>query len=64
MTTTRTPGRAATNTERDAEIYAKYKAGMGTHAMLGAEYGLSAIRVSQIIATHKAREELAKRQAV
>lgn len=53
--TTMTPrSRRMANHARDAQIADEYFAGGTTHARLAAKYGLSTIRVSQIVAKAKA----------
>ena len=46
-------GRPVVNQDRDAEIYARTRAGV-THAQVAAEYSLSLVRVGQIVAKHRA----------
>lgn len=46
-------GRPIVNSDRDADIYAKTQAGL-THAAVAAEYGLSIVRVGQIVAKQRA----------
>lgn len=46
-------GRPIVNTDRDAEIYAKTRTGI-THATIAAEYGISIVRIGQIVAKQRA----------
>lgn len=46
-------GRPVVNSERDADIYAKTQTGL-THAAVAAEYGISLVRVGQIVARQRA----------
>lgn len=46
-------GRPVVNTERDADIYARTRSGV-THAAVAAEYGISLVRVGQIVAKQRA----------
>jgi hypothetical protein len=46
-------GRPIVNGDRDADIYAKTQTGI-THAAVAAEYGLSIVRVGQIVAKQRA----------
>jgi transposase len=46
-------GRPVVNTDRDADIYAKTQTGR-THAAVAAEYGISIVRVGQIVAKQRA----------
>jgi len=46
-------GRPVVNQDRDAEIYARTRAGV-THAQVAAEYSLSLVRVGQIVAKYRA----------
>jgi hypothetical protein len=46
-------GRPIINSERDADIYAKTRTGL-THAAVAAEYGISIVRVGQIVAKQRA----------
>jgi hypothetical protein len=46
-------GRPVVNTDRDADIYAKTRTGI-THAAVAAEYGISIVRVGQIVAKQRA----------
>lgn len=48
--------RGVANPARDAEIYATYKAGGTTYAKIAAQYGLSTIRVAQILAAGRAMD--------
>lgn len=48
-----TAGRPVVNTERDADIYAKTRTGI-THATVATEYGISLVRVGQIVAKQRA----------
>lgn len=50
---TGTAGRPIVNSERDADIYAKTRTGT-THATIAAEYGISLVRVGQIVARQRA----------
>lgn len=45
-------GRPKINTQRDAEVYARLKAGL-THVQVAAEFGLSVVRVGQIAAQQR-----------
>jgi len=50
---TPTVGRPIVNTARDADIYSKTRQGI-THATIAAEYGISIVRIGQIVAKQKA----------
>lgn len=45
-------GRPRINTQRDADVYARLKAGL-THVQVAAEFGLSVVRVGQIAAQQR-----------
>lgn len=49
-------GRPIVNTDRDAEIYAKTRTGI-THATIAAEYGISIVRIGQIVAKQRALQK-------
>ena len=51
-----------THTDRNARIYQEFKAG-AKQAQLAAKYGVSVIRIAQIVALQRAQEEL-KAQAM
>lgn len=54
--------RRTANTARDQEIWAMAKAG-STHAVIAARFGLSPIRISQIVSTQRARAKAAEEAA-